>query len=177
MKKNVIVFGLIAGFMVSIWLGVLVWMCMTGNVHLDNGMWYGYGSMIIAFSMVFVGIKNYRDKHNGGAISFGQAFKVGGLIALIACTIYVLVWVVSYYTLIPDFMEKYAAHYLEALQKKGVSAQDMEHEKATMAGYIDNYKNPLFVVLFTYLEVLPVALVVTLVSALILKKKKTAVVA
>jgi hypothetical protein len=172
MKKNVIVFGLIAGIMVSIWLGVAVWMCMNKRAHLDNGMLYGYASMILAFSMVFVGIKNYRDKYNGGVISFGKAFKTGLFITLIASTIYVLVWIVSYYTLVPDFFDVYSAHYLSGLKEGGATAEVMAEETASMARYAEWYKNPLFVVGATYMEILPVGLVVTLISALLLKRRE-----
>ncbi|WP_295119407.1 DUF4199 domain-containing protein [uncultured Chitinophaga sp.] len=175
MKKNVIVFGLIAGLMVSIWLGIVVGMCMNGKIHLDNGMLYGYASMILAFSMVFVGVKNYRDKYCGGIISFGQAFKTGLFITLIASTIYVLVWLVSYYTLIPNFFEVYSENYLSGLKAGGASQEVMAEEMASMAKYAEWYKNPLFVVGATYMEILPVGLVVTLVSALLLKRKGTRV--
>jgi hypothetical protein len=86
MKKNIIVYGLIAGIIVSILMlfNVNYISHCEGSVDYDTSMLIGYASMVVAFSLVFVGIRNYRDKYNGGVISFGKAFKVGILIVLIA---------------------------------------------------------------------------------------------
>src|ERR1017187_9822075 len=72
-------------------------------------MLIGYASMLVALSLVFVGIRNYRDKYNNGVISFGKAFKIGIMIVLIASTIYVVAWLIDYFFFIPDFMEKYSS--------------------------------------------------------------------
>ena len=170
MKKNVIVFGLIAGAIVSIFMVLGMANCID-TANFDHSMVLGYASMLIAFSFVFVGIKNFRDKHNAGMISFGKAFTTGLWITLIASTIYVLVWLVDYYYFIPDFMDKYSAHIIEQAKSSGVSAAELDEKVTEMASFKEMYKNPLMVVLFTYMEILPVGLLITLISALILKKK------
>ncbi len=132
-----------------------------------------YATMLLAFSLVYVGIKNYRDKHKNGIISFGKAFKIGLYISLIASTIYVIVWLVDYYIFIPDFMDKYTTAVLNQTKAEGASQLDLDKKAAEMASYKEMYKNPLMVVLFTYAEILPVGLIVTLISALLLKRKNT----
>src|SRR5688572_1375496 len=144
MKKNVIVFGLIAGFIVSILMVLGMANCID-KIDFDNSMIIGYTTMIIAFSFVFVGIKNYRDKYNGGLISFGLAFKTGLWITLIASTMYVVVWLIYYYFFVPDFMEIYTAHMIEKAKASGATAAELEKTMTDMAGYTEMYKNPLFV--------------------------------
>ena len=170
MKKNVIVFGLIAGAIVST-LMIIGMARGIETMNWDYGMAIGYTSMLIAFSFVFVGIKNYRDKYNNGAITFGKAFKTGFWISLIASTIYVVVWMIYYYGFVPDFMDKYSAYYIEKATASGATAAEIQKQSAEMEGWKEMYKNPLYVILLTYAEILPVGLVITLISALILKKK------
>jgi len=91
MKKNVIVIGLISGAIVSIWMVISVAICdASGNF--DGNMWVGYASMLLAFSLVFVGVKNYRDKNSNGLISLARHLKLGLYITLISSTMYVLSW-------------------------------------------------------------------------------------
>lgn len=170
MKKIVIVCGSIAGLIVAAMMFISTAVYHKAG-NFDNGMLIGYASMIIAFSLIFVGIKTYRDKYNAGTISFGVAFKVGVLITLIASTIYVIAWLIDYHYFIPDFMEKYATYSIDKLKAAGASTEKIASETQEMAGYSEMYKNPLLIVLFTYLEILPVGLLVSLVAALILKRK------
>jgi Protein of unknown function (DUF4199) len=175
MKKIVVVNGLIAGLIVAAMLFITMGIYhRSGNF--DGGMWVGYASMLLAFSLVFVGIKNYRDKYNAGVISFGKAFKIGLLITLIASTIYVLAWVVDYYCFMPDFGEKYATYMLEKLKASGASQAEIAKQTNEMATFTEMYKNPVMVVLFTYIEILPVGLLITLIASLILKRKPKPVV-
>lgn len=136
-----------------------------------GSMVLGYTSMLVAFSFVFIGIRNQREKYNGGAITFGKAFLTGSYIALIASTLYVITWLVIYYNFMSDFMEKYSAHVLKQSADGGATAAELEQQAAQMATYKNLYKSPLGVVLLTYMEVLPLGLIVSLISALILKKK------
>ncbi len=170
MKKIVIVCGLIAGGIVSAMM--LITMAIYTSIgDFDNGMIYGYASMLLAFSLIFVGIKNYRDKYNNGMISFGKSFKIGILITLIASTIYVVVWLIDYYFFIPDFGEKYAAHMLAKLKTSGASEIEIAKKTKEMASFSTMYKNPFFNALMTYEEIIPVGLIITIISSLVLKRK------
>ncbi len=173
MKKNIIIYGLIAGIVVSIlMLSTVNYIShCEGNVDYGTSMLIGYASMLIAFSLVFIGIRNYRDKYNGGVISFGKAFKVGIVMVLVASTIYVAAWLIDYYFFIPDFMEKYAAQTLDKLKAGGASQIEIDKETKEMASMVTMLKNPFFNAIMAYVEILPVGLIVTLISSLILKRK------
>ena len=170
MKKIVIVNGLIAGAIVA-----AMFLITMGLYHkdgnFDGGMWVGYASMLLAFSLIFVAIIRYRDKYNNGVVSFGKAFRIGLYITLIASTIYVVTWLVDYYVFIPDFADKYAAAILEKLKAGGATATEIAKQTKEMDSFKEMYKNPLMVVLFTYIEILPVGLLLTLIASLILKRK------
>ena len=171
MKKNVLVFGSMAGLILLIVLVTSTMLCYNSNDFSGN-MWLGYSSMLVAFSFIFVGIKNVRDKYNGGFITFGKAFKVGLYIALIASSMYVVTWLVEYYVFIPDFMDKYIAHVLREATNDGATAAELKIKKDEMAMYINMYKNALGVIVLTYLEVLPIGLIISLIAALILKRNR-----
>lgn len=171
MKKNVLVFGLISGAIISLMMVFSVLWCYK-DPNFKGNMVLGYAGMLIAFSFIFVGIKNYRDKYNNGAVTFGKAFKVGLLIALIAATAYVVVWLFDFYLFVPDFMDKYNAHMLKEAREAGADAATLAKKTAEAENFKQLYKNPLFVILITYAEVLPLGIVIALISALILKRKK-----
>jgi hypothetical protein len=172
MKKNIIVHGLIAGIIVSALMLISINMLShREGMDYSISMLIGYASMLLALSLVFVGIRNYRDKYNGGIISFGKAFKIGILISLIASTIYVIAWQIDYFFFIPDFMDKYTANMLDQLKASGASQAEIVKQTKEMNDMAVMYKNPLFNALMTYMEILPVGLIVTLISALILKRK------
>ena len=170
MKKNIWVFGLISGLLIT---GMMLYSASkiySGN-HFKGNDVLGYASMIVAFSFIFVGIKNYRDKYNSGVISFGRAFKIGLLITLVASTMYVAVWLVDYYFFIPDFIDKYTVCVMNGAKEEGATQAQLAQKASEMTSFAEMYKNPLFVILITYLEVFPVGLIVSLIAALILKKK------
>jgi hypothetical protein len=171
MKKNIFIFGSIAGLIVSV---LMLWSMARSisSMNFENGELIGYSSMLLAFSLIFVGVKNFRDKFNGGIISFGQAFKMGFFIALVASTFYVVAWVIDYYVFFPDFTDKYAIHMLAKLQESGASAAEIESKTKEMAQFKEWYKNPLFVILMTYMEILPLGTLIALICALILKRKE-----
>ena len=173
MKKNIIIYGLIAGIIISflMLLSFIYYSHCNGNADYNISMLIGYASMLISFSFVFVGIRNYRDKYNEGVISFGKAFKIGIMIVLIASTFYVVTWLIDYFYFMPDFMDKYATHSLDKLKASGASQVDIEKKTQEMANFARMYKNPFFNAMMTYCEILPVGLIVTLISSLVLKRK------
>jgi hypothetical protein len=170
MQKSVLSFGLIAGAIITAMMVVATSMLYTNPDFKGNDL-IGYTTMLIAFAFIFVGVKNYRDKYNSGLISFGKAFKVGLYITLVASTIYVAVWLIEYYFFVPDFMERFTECTMKRATESGATASQLEEQARSMARYSEWYKNPLFVILLTYSEVVPIGLIVALISALILKKK------
>jgi ethanolamine transporter EutH len=170
MKKVVLTCGLIAGSIVSAMIIVTMIVCYKSQ-NFEGSMWLGYAGMLLAFSMIFVGIKTYRDKYNNGVISFGKAFKIGLYIALIASTMYVLVWLITYYGFVPDFMDRYNDHVMNQLRTEGATAEAISKKTAEMKQWTDMYKTPFGVILLTYMEILPLGIVAALISAAILKRK------
>ena len=170
MKRNVVIFGLVMGSVLCINMVYMVHLCYTNPDFKSNDL-VGYAGMVVIFSLIFFGVKNYRDKQLEGLISFGQAFKMGILIATIASIMYVVVWLFYYYLFVPDYLEKYILLVL-----KETPTADLPAKTKEMENFKEMYKNPLFVVLITFSEVFPVGLVVSLISAFFLKRNnKTAV--
>jgi hypothetical protein len=170
MKKTILKYGAIAGLITT---GMMIISTTLHNLNPDfkGSEIIGFTGMFIAFIFIFIGIKSFRDKQNNGVISFGTGFKIGLLISLIASTMYVLTWMIECHFFFPDFMEKYAAQAIEEAQRSGQSAMEIEATKQEMNKYIEWYKNPILLMALTYMEILPIGLVITLFSALILKKK------
>lgn len=170
MKKVVIKYGLIGGIIISIFMCTTM-PFMDENTDMGNAQLIGYATMIISLSTIFIGIKSYRDNHLNGIISFGKAFLVGLYIALIASTMYVLCWMIISDLFIPDFMQNYITATVDSMKEQGSSQAEIDAELASMNEMMEMYKNPFFKASITYLEILPVGLLVSLISAAILKKK------
>ncbi len=166
MKKTVLVYGLIMG---AIFISGALYMTnllFYKNPEIKGNDFLGYVAMIIIYSLIFFGVRNYRNQYLDGFISFKKAFKTGALITLTAATFYVVVWLFYYYLFVPDFMDKYTEYVL-----RHAAPSELEDKTQMMNNFKTMYKNPLFVILITYAEILPLGLVVSLVSSLILKKK------
>lgn len=169
MKRNVIIFGLISGGCVATFMSFSIAYCYSKN-SFDGSMLLGYTAMLLSLSLIFVGVKNYRDKHNGGRISFGKAFLMSLYIALIASTVYVVGWMIAYYNFFPDFMEKLAAYQLSPEKVRQMTPDEVVGLREQISTFEDWYATPIGVAGATYMEILPVGLVVSLITALILKR-------
>lgn len=141
------------------------------KIGFDKGMVIGYASMLLAFLLVFFGIRSYRETVSGGQISFGRAFVVGILITLISCLCYVVAWEIVYFNFLPDFSEKYTAYLVEKMKNSGATADEIATQVAKMKDMKTIYDNPLYNALITFTEPFPVGLLVTLISAFVLRKK------
>jgi len=164
MKKTILSFGLLSGLILGLFI------IFVTLVHTGNAIW-GYTAQVIAFAFIYAGIRNYRDKYNEGLISFGKAFRIGLGITLIGATVYVVAWCIDFYCFIPDFMEKYAAVLIKEARDSGLTGAALDKKIAGINKMGDLYKSPVMVVLFTYAEVLPVGIGISLLAALILKRK------
>ena len=172
MKKTVLTFGLIGGaIMAAMMFATLPFM---DKIGFDKGAIIGYTTMILAFMLVFFGIRSYRENVNDGRITFGRAFAVGILITVVACVCYVIAWEILYFNFMPDFLDKYSSYVIEKARSSGASQQLIEAKLQEMKSFKEMYSNPLINAAITFTEPFPVGLIITLISAAILRKKTTA---
>ena len=163
MRKTVLTFGLIAGAILSVMM--LLTLPFLDRIGFDRGEVIGYTTMVLAFLLVFFGVRSYRDNVAGGSVSFVRAFAVGSLIVAVAAVCYVATWQIVYYRLAPDFGTKYTAHVVEQARARGESQAAVEKRAADTKRLMDMYRNPAINVALTFLEPLPVGLVLALGSA------------
>jgi hypothetical protein len=171
MKQIVWKYGLGSSAVLVVLMTVMMWLCFGGTVDFGLSEVLGYTSMVLSFVLVFFGIRAYRDEVMGGGITFGKAFKVGLLMTLITCGVYVLVWEIVYWGFYPTFLDDYGALHLERLRDAGETEAAIAEARAQMAKFAELYKNPAINAAITFLEVFPVGLVATLVSAGILRRR------
>jgi hypothetical protein len=170
MRKIVLTYGLIAGAILS--LMMLVTTPFQDRIGFDNGAIIGYTTMVIAFLMIFFGVRSYRDNVAGGSVGFGRALGVGLLITAVASICYVATWQLVYYRLAPDFADKYSAYTIEKARKSGATDAAIAAQVKEMAEFTEMYKNPLINIAITFLEPLPVGAVFALVTAGVLGRRR-----
>jgi hypothetical protein len=169
MKRTVFTFGLIAGAIMAAMM--LITMVFMKEIGFDKGEIIGYTTMVLAFLMTFFGIKSYRDNVAGGAISFGRALTLGLMITGVATLCYVATWEVIYYKFAPDFGDRYAAYSVEKAKQSGATQAQVDAKMKQMADFKEMYKNPFVNAALTFLEPLPVGLLVAVISAALLRRK------
>src|SRR6185369_1347102 len=171
MKKIVLTFGLISGAIMSALMTAV--MVFAHQTNPSSGMIIGYTIMVLSFLLVFFGIRSYRENVGDGYISFGRALGVGFLIMLISCVCYVATWEVVYHKFMPDFGEKYLAQSIERVRASGKSPQEIETEVENMRSMMQLYNSNIFFnMTITFLEPLPVGVLLSLISAAILRKRR-----
>src|SRR5262245_17956638 len=175
MKKTVLTFGLISGA-ISSSLMLLVAMPLTDKIGFDNGEILGYTTIVLSFLLVYVGVRSYRENIAGGTITLGRALGLGLLITLISCGCYVATWEILYFNFGfgHDFLDKYSAYQAEKAKASGASAEALQTQLQEMEKFKEMYANPLFNAAMTFMEPFPVGLIISLISAAVLRKKNPA---
>lgn len=170
MARIIFTFGILTGTVIigSAILGIV----LTSGESIHFLEWLGYLVMLVALSMIFVGIKRYRDQYLGGVITFVTATLVGLGIAVVASVIYVAVWEVYLAMTDHAFIVDYAQGIIAAKEADGVSSNDMQVLVAEMAQMREQYANPLYRLPMTFVEIFPIGLLVTLLSAAVLRNSK-----
>ena len=169
MKKTVLTFGLISGALSSLMMVATV--PFADRIGFDKGAIVGYTAIVLSFLLVFFGIRSYRDNVGNGQIAFSKAFAVGISITVISCIFYVVTWEILYFDFLPDFMDKYSVYIVEKLKASGASAAAVQVKVQELKKYKELYDNPFFNALMTFIEPFPIGLVITLISAAVLRKK------
>ena len=168
MKRIVLTYGLISGAIAAGMMFATV--PFISRLSFGSLTAIGYTTFVVAFLMVFFGIRSYRENVGGGTITFGRAFKVGILITLISCVIYVISWEFIYTNFLPDFLEKYTTYMLEQERAAGATQEQLNAMVQENQGYIELYKNPFVRFASSMMEAFPVGLLMTLLSAWILRR-------
>ena len=169
MKKTILKFGLISGVLASVMM--LATAPFLEKLSGNTGYVVGYTTIVLAFLLVYFGIRSYRDNVGQGTISFGRGFAVGISIALIMCVFYVATWEILYFTVLHGVMDNYGAHTLEQMKAAGASAAKIQAKVAELNKMKAMYENPLINAAMTFIEPFPVGLVITLISAAILRRR------
>jgi hypothetical protein len=169
MKKTVLTFGLISGAVSAVMM--LATVPFVDKIGWEKGEILGYTGIVLSALLVFFGVRSYRENVGAGRLTFGRGFAVGILITLISSACYVGTWEIVYYKFMPDFVEKYNAHMVERAKASGASQQKIDETEQKAKQFKQMYANPAINVALTFMEVFPIGLVVTAVSAGILRKK------
>lgn len=169
MRRIVLTFGLIGGALIALMMALTL--PFVEAIGFDRGAIVGYTTMVLAFMVVYAGVRRYRDVVAGGSITFGRAFAVGLWITLVVTICYVVTWQVLYYGFMPDFLDRYTAFALAEARESGASDADLARQARDLADFAAMYRNPLVNIAFTFLEPLPVGLVFTLVTAGLLGRR------
>ena len=95
---------------------------------------------------------------------------VGALIVVIASACYVATWELIYFKLAPDYPARFQAYSVERVRASGDSPEEIERKVAEIEKFAEMYRNPAINAAITFIEPLPVGLVIALVSAGILSR-------
>jgi hypothetical protein len=166
-KKTILTFGLISGALISLMMALTV----PFQDKIGHSYVIGYATIVLSLLLSFFGIRSYRDNVGKGQITFGKAFAVGISITIISCLCYVLTWEIIYYNFMPDFMDKYAAQVIEKMKAAGETAAAIQQKTVELDKLKVMYKNPLINMAMTFIEPFPVGLIITLISAAVLRRK------
>ena len=170
LKKTILTFGLISGVLSSVMMCATIPFLRDLN-HGNKGYYLGYTAIVLSFLLVFFGIRSYRDNLAKGAITFGRAFTIGIGITLISCLFYVVTWEIVYFNFIPHFMDSYFAAQIHKIQSSGLDPATTAAQVAAIQRSQQLYQNPFVNMAYTFIEPLPVGLIITFISAAILRRK------
>ena len=171
MRKTVLVFGLLSGAVSSAMM-LLTVPFMDRLGFGTRSVVVGYTGIVASFLLVYFGIRSYRDRVAGGSLTFGRAFTVGILISLLSSACYVATWELVYFKLKPDFLDQYSAYAVESARQSGATEHEIAATARRMEEFKTMYQNPLANIAFTFIEPFPIGLVVTLISAAVLRRTR-----
>jgi len=163
------IYGGIAGAIV---VGIISATIAAGLPSHDSSVLLGYLVMLLGLSLIFVGVKRYRDVERGGVIGFGPAFLLGLGMAGVAGVVYALGWELYLGVTGTDFMAGYARSVLAHMKAAGASPAAIAAKAAELQRVAAWYGNPLLRMPMTFVEIFPVGFVVALVSAALLRNPR-----
>ena len=169
MRKTVLTYGLISGILSTVMmLATLPFLEKLGG---SKGYIFGYTAILLAALLIFFGIRSYRENVGEGKLTFGRGLAVGILICLISCAFYVATWEVLYFGVMPDLGDKLVTEMVEKAKAEAATPAEAAAAVQRVHDFKRLYDNPAVNVAFTFIEPFPVGLLVTFISAAILRRK------
>ncbi len=170
MSRIILTFGTAAGVIVAVPMCLLVANAEPGSAATSH--FTGYLIMLLALSLIFFGVKRLRDRELGGMIRFVPALLAGLGISAVASVIYVIGWEITLAVTDFAFVDSYSTAAVEAARAKGASAAEVEAVTAKMEEFRRQYANPFFRLPITFIEIFPVGVLVSLISAALLRNSR-----
>ena len=172
MKKMILVFGTVAG--VAIILGMILgfYATGTGDGTKNFSEWLGYLTMLVGLSVIFVGVKRYRDQELGGVIKFGTGLAVGLGITVVASIAYVTTWEIHLAMTDYVFINEYTDSLVADAKANSVTAAELDKLLADNEEMKIQYAQLLFRLPMTFMEIFPMGLLISLISAAVLRNAK-----
>lgn len=173
MLARILKTGLIAGVIAGGGLSLTIVAAGDSLGHGWTGMAAGYAIMLVALSLIFLAVKQQRDVAGGGVIRFWPAFGMGLAISAVAGVLYVAIWEAVQATLLHgDFAKSYGDAMIAQKRAAGASAAEIAQATREAADFVAQYHDPLFRWPMTFLEIFPVGVLVSLVSAALLRNPR-----
>ncbi len=163
MKNFIIKYG-IAGGIVSSVLGTLNWLLIAQSIGVAGSQMIGYISIAISLLCIPLGLRYFRDQLNQGFLSFLQSFKIGTSITIIAAIVMAIHSVLFFTFQKEEFLE---------WQRKGLTQLELTAFNEQLAQMPDFAYTPWFQGIVMFIMVLLIGVVVNLISALVLVKKRS----
>lgn len=170
MSRTILSFGALAGLLVAVPMFLMIANSEPGSAATSH--FAGYLIMVLALSLVFFGVKRLRDRESGGVIRFMPALLAGLGISAVAGVVYVIGWEITLAATDFAFIDSYSAAAIESARAGGASAADIEALIVQMAEFRSQYENPFFRVPITFIEIFPVGVLVSLISAALLRNPR-----
>jgi len=175
MVKTVLKFGALSGGIAAV-LMLLTMGLLSKYIGFNWGLVVGYASIIITFSVIYPALNTYKQKEGKGTISFGKALAIGLLISLIGSICYVIAWAFVYRYMMPDYLDKFIEKSIASMKSSGATETAIQKQTTEMNNYREAYKSPLYFFLYTISEPLPVGVLMSLILAFVVSRKKKKVV-
>ncbi|HWB28221.1 MAG TPA: DUF4199 domain-containing protein [Chitinophagaceae bacterium] len=166
MKKAFLRYGLLSGAFIVVLFTLD--MSVLGSFGVSEVA--GYISIVLSLCFVYFGLRYFRDKQNNGVLTFGQGIKLGLLITLIPSTCFGAFDLVYVRFFNPDFYDKYTESQIARL-KATVPAAEFETKAAAMREQMKFWSQPWADFLLMFLTVAAIGVIITVLSAFILKRK------
>ena len=171
MKKTVIRYGIYASLLMVL-LSAIDFFVLAKMASFAVQEVAGYLTMLLSMIFVFIGIRHYRDHVNGGILSFWQGVKIGLLIVLLPSLCFGLFDILYTEVIHPGWMNEYYAKYLERI-KTSTPPDQLDAMIKKVTAEKEMFSNPLLQFLLMSLTVFIIGFIVTIISAITLRRSKT----